>query len=371
MTRVFSQLMSPLSFGSKIRMDRETLVEYHKLAIQYNVELLFYAQLRRYLQEVGGDDVVEIFLQSQKEKALRLVAFLLPLRVVEGDLLRLLGEAGVDAVVLKGRAIAQDIYGDINSRVSGDLDLLVKELDVELVDTILLSNGFVRQDIEPLPFLRYRRHHTVYLSKDSRYNIPIEIHWNFSIPGFFKLSSQQIWQHVDKLECGTCKLSAEMNLVLLLMHHHMHGFKQLRHVIDLLWAFAVYDDKIDWFVFSHEMKKIGLLGCAKVAIRQMEALWPQESQRLVGLGIVKEQTRNSHVLPVLSPLQLEPGAGVLTLRDKVVMRLALDRLSAVLFSFIKSVLPSPQVLEELYKDQQKSMLASKYLRYIRWRFFSR
>lgn len=371
MNRVFSQLMGPLSFESKIRLDEKTLLEYHKLAIQYNVELLFYAQLQRYLKDVGEDAVVDVFLRKNKSKILHLVAFLLPQRSIETDLLRIFREAEVDAVVLKGSAIAQDIYGNINSRVSCDLDILVKELDVERVDTILLGNGYVRHDTEPLAFLKYRRHHTVYLSQDSRYKLPIEIHWNFSIPGFFRLTSEEIWQQVKKSQSGSCNLSFEMNLILLSMHHHMHGFKQFRNILDLLWAFTVYDKKIDWREFSKDLQQIGLQGSVDIALKQMEKLWPVESKRLRGLQVVKRQADKTHLFPVHHLTAIESSAGQMTLKDKLVMRLTLDGLRAFCFSFIKSVLPSPQVLEELYKDQKKSMLVSNYIRYMRWRFFSR
>ncbi|MCX5869796.1 MAG: nucleotidyltransferase family protein [Deltaproteobacteria bacterium] len=371
MNRYFLKIVQPFPFREKIRINRTILLDCKKLAVEYNVLLLFYMQLKRYLKETGSDEVVKSFIQEEKQTILQVVALSLPQRALEKDVLCLLGQENIPAIVLKGSAISQDIYQNINSRTSCDIDLLIKESDVEIVDSILVNNGFIRSDPEPLPFLRYRRHHTTYLPKDSCQQIPIEIHWSFSIPGFFNFSSQQIWQQVEEHKDGTLKLSSQVNLIQLLMHHHMHAFKQLRNVIDLFWGIYVYDNKIDWSDFAENIKQIGLLGTTKNTIKQIEDLWPESSKGLRGLQILKNRTNKTlFFLPVHGLIKLEPNAGPLCIKDKIIFRLALDSWDTRIFSFMKSVLPSPKIIEELYKDDNNKGMIRNYLRFIRWRFFT-
>ena len=72
----------------------------------------------------------------------------------------------------------------------------------------------------PLGFLQYRLHHATYLHK--QFQKAVEIHWNFSIPGFFDLTSEHIWDGTTYGEDGKLHLTPEMTVIMLLMHHHMH-----------------------------------------------------------------------------------------------------------------------------------------------------
>lgn len=371
MDRYFLTILEPFPFREKICGNQTLLLNGEKLAVEYNVLMLFYTQLKRYLKETGPDEVIDHFIQERKQTLLQRVAYSLPQRAVEKEVLRLLRKENISAVVIKGSAISQDIYKNINSRTSCDIDLLVKESDVAMADSILVTNGFTRSDLEPLPFLLYRRHHATYLPKIPGQQIPIELHWSFSIPGFFKLSSRQIWQQVQENKDGALKLSPQVNLIQLFMHHHMHALSQLRNVVDLFWGIYAYDNEIDWPDFTENIKQIGLLGTTKNSVRQIEALWPERSRQLRGLQILKNTTNKTvSFLPVYRLIKLEPNAGPLSVRDKIVSRLVLDSWSTRLFSFIKSVFPSPEILEELYKDHPNKGMIRNYFRYIRWRYFT-
>jgi hypothetical protein len=371
MDRYFLTILEPFPFKEKICGNQTLLLNGEKLAVEYNVLPLFYMQLKRYLKETGPDEVIDHFIQERKQTLLRRVACSLPQRAIEKEVLSLLRKENISAVVLKGSAISQDIYKNINSRTSCDIDLLVKESDVAMADSILVANGFTRTDPEPLSFLLHRRHHSRYLPKVPGQQIPIELHWSFSIPGFFRLSSRQIWQHVAEKKDGALKLSPQMNLIQLFMHHHMHALGQLRNVVDLFWGIYAYDNEIDWPDFAEKIEQIGLVGTTKNSIRKIEALWPESSKRLRGLRILKNTTNKTlSFLPIYGLIKLQPNTGTSSIRDKIVSRLVLDSWGTRRFSFIKSVFPSPEILAELYKDHPNKGMIRNYFRYIRWRFFT-
>ena len=375
MDTYFVELLKPDLSEKAIPLTSEIVLQCEKYAEEYNVQLLFYMQLKRYFKFHGEakGGVISCFLQSRKSVILNLVASTLPKRATEQKILHLLTMENVPVVILKGSAIAQEIYKDINSRMSCDVDLLIKESQIEVVDEILLKNGYERLDQEPLCFLRVRRHHTTYVLKNARQKIPIEIHWSFSIPGLFTLSSIQIWEHIEIVEDGTYRLSPAMVYISLLMHHQMHAFKQFRNVIDLYWGLYEYELSIDWSELVKQIDVIGLKKTTGIALAQIGELWPESCDAQIGYQYLSRggQQMDTMSFRLIYPLiKLEPHAGILDFKDKIVFRMAIDRWDILLFSFYKSVFPAPGIIKELFKDQKSVGGIMNYLRYWRWRFFS-
>jgi hypothetical protein len=52
-------------------------------------------------------------------------------RDIRGDVLRALGDAGIDTLVVKGGALGETVYGDQTLRHSHDIDLLVRPVDLQ------------------------------------------------------------------------------------------------------------------------------------------------------------------------------------------------------------------------------------------------
>lgn len=353
----------------RLNLTGNALFECESLAIQHNVWLLFYNQLQRYITEVSRNDAIEVFLQERKNTFLHQIAYSVKMQVVEEEVLSLLTKEGVPAVVLKGSALARDIYNEENSRSSVDIDVLVKRQDTEIVDTILTGTGFTRIDTAPLRFQMYRLHHTSYIHEQTKY--VLEIHWNFSIPGFFRLSSEQIWDDIYINQTNFPKLSPAMTIIMLLMHHHIHAFKQLRNTIDLYWAMHVYNEQIDWNDFAQRLHEIGLVKTAIISINQVNELWKEESGKLACLQILGSKAHEIYSVPKrflhYFTINLEVNNSGLNNKDRLFFRLALDRISTVGFSFINSMFPKPNIIKELYKDKRNWCLPCNYLKFMRWR----
>ena len=94
-------------------------------------------------------------------------------------ILRKLDEAcvdgGLDAVVLKGALFAERFYPRPAARVTGDIDLLVREVDLELARRVLLSIGYV--PVEGAVEERFRREH-FHLHYRHANAIPVELHFH-------------------------------------------------------------------------------------------------------------------------------------------------------------------------------------------------
>ena len=88
---------------------------------------------------------------------------------------------GVPARVLKGVPLSQRIYADPGARDVGDIDLLIAEGMEETADTILLADGFRRNDPEarltPRRRRSWRKHGKDYTYRTDRHDFEVDVHW--------------------------------------------------------------------------------------------------------------------------------------------------------------------------------------------------
>ena len=66
-------------------------------------------------------------------------------------------------------------------------------------------------------------------------------------------------------------------------------------------------------------------------------------------------------------MNVETNAAFQNKKDIIVFRLALDRWPVILFSFVKSLVPFPESIKELYEDPRNRALPKNYVRFIKWR----
>lgn len=107
-----------------------------------------YPLLYRNLLELGFPGVPQA-VQTELKSAYLVNAFRNQLFTEElARLLKLLGEAGVPAIPLKGVTLAQSLYGDPAARVSSDIDILLPPGDAVRARRVILRNGYSSQCTE-------------------------------------------------------------------------------------------------------------------------------------------------------------------------------------------------------------------------------
>ena len=221
------------------------------------------------------------------------------------QILAFLSQNDIPAIVLKGIELAEEVYQNPNTRVSGDIDLLIKDKDVFAAHAILLSHGFQRIDKIPLEFLKYRMHHTSYIAKESHKRMPIEMHWNFTIPDFFNLSPEEIWRSTFQDDKGNFHLQPEMNLILLIMHHHRHAFKEFRNLLDIFWAFYRYQRSINHVEFGQQLEEVGLIKATLYSLRQIQCLWKEQSKQVSIIKNLENELRSKKSRQIISKSPLK------------------------------------------------------------------
>lgn len=285
----------------------------------------------------------------------------------EKDLIARLGNQGIPACIIKGNAIARILYEDPNCRSSADIDVLVTNRDVVKADLILRHSRFIPNSQVPLSYLIYHHHHTTYY--DSKTKNHIELHWNFGVPHYFRLSSEEIWEGITTDSDGRLTASPALLLVILLIHHHSHTFRELRILVDLLWLFHKYDLQMDWAEVACRLKRLGLTKTMLICISQLEALWPAQISTIRSATELKKALAGmgcgvSGYLISYFRMDLSRTSALNAFTEQFYARLALDDLSTIILSFTRTIAPPPAVIRDMYHSNSNLMLMINYVRFI-------
>jgi hypothetical protein len=232
-------------------------------------------------------------------------------RVLFDELETLLGEfqkAGVQALVLKGAALAATIHRSPAVRPMRDLDLMVARADMPVVEAILRDRGYALDDNQRDCKDWYYRHH-YHLTFHRKRAVPVplqcEVHWRLDRPSEpFTFDVDAMWARAATTTIGgngALMLSAEDLLLHLCVHACKHrltgGFRAICDVADVI---RTHGDAFDWdalqeraltwriseFVWVPLALSARLLDAA-VPMRVLDALRPPDAERLLDAATVE------------------------------------------------------------------------------------
>jgi len=320
----------------------------------------------------GSHVFIDEYLEKNNKAYLMAVARSVRQEAVENEVVTALGRESIPACLIKGNMIARTIYEDPNCRSSADIDLLVRTEDLAAADKILEEMGFLRHESLPLNFVVGRLHHLVYSNEAKQ--IPLELHWDFGYPLYFNMTPAEIWKGVTGNDRQVYSLTPENTVIMLLMHHFRHGFRELKILVDILWSFYRYDKVINWRDFADTIRKFGMVKTTVIVLQQLDDLWELADAGLKSFKILQQQLAALPERPAKFLLRYfrmdlernEPGT-----LDMQMSKLVLDKRANVFYSFMKIFFPKPREVKALYPETGKWMLPVNYIRFIVWRVKSR
>ena len=369
MNSLFLKLIQPLPIENLSAINENDFSRLKVQCFRHSLFPLVYTRLQKYRDIISIRECAADFLNKSRDVFLKGIALSTRQEAIEKEIVSLLKEHDIPSVVIRGNAIAKEIYDDPNCRASSDIDILIRLSDAVRADSVLSEAGYLRNDNLPLKFWFYRIHHAVYRNPKGE-NV-IEVHWNFGIPSFFRLSSEEIWDGVISTDSG-CGLSPEMLVIMLLIHHHMHSFRELKILVDILWASHRYENIVDWKNLFAELGRIGLIKTTQITLNQVEMLWGESVKEISALRILRSELnrlgyKEPTLLLSLSQMDIDRDHSFQDYRDKLVARLALDNFSTMVFSFVKALFPVAEAIKALCDDRRNWTLPLNYLRFIKWR----
>jgi hypothetical protein len=145
--------------------------------------------------------------------------------VLLSELRRLAGlfrAEGVEAVPLKGAALFTTLYSQPGLRPMQDIDLLVRDKDLQRAEEVLRGGGYTPSPLHSSNDLRRFHFHLPFSNADK--GIRVEIHWNLAdeqvIP---PRVLEEIWRRVIPDEGLGPRLDASTEFLYLALHASKHG----------------------------------------------------------------------------------------------------------------------------------------------------
>jgi hypothetical protein len=170
----------------------------------------------------------------------------------------------IPVIPVKGPILARQLYDQPWLRHARDLDILVRDSDVEHTVDLLLQLGFTHEpglnESHRRLLRRYAGQYVMFHATDA----PVEPHWLLA-PGTlaFGLDHELLWQHArpadfDGMPC--LRLRPEDTLLLLCLHGAKDRWRQLKLVTDVAYFVHAHPD-FDWCAAQ---SAAAAQGCARI-----------------------------------------------------------------------------------------------------------
>ena len=155
-------------------------------------------------------------------------------------ILRLLGDAGIPVMPLKGTALAESLYGDPALRVLADIDVLVSTRQTAEAFRLLQSSGYKSEFTHPRLLdlvVRYGTDCMMRAQQDPNCSYELELHCGLLWGGPLERELlEEVWSDaVRKSFYGVpaFALGAEWEFLYLAVHAAQHGWLSLKWYVDL------------------------------------------------------------------------------------------------------------------------------------------
>ena len=166
------------------------------------------------------------------------------------EILRSFHEAGIGVIVLKGAALAKSVYPNVAIRPMIDIDLLVRQADLQKSHDKLLEMGYESPTPVGIEGQQKLLHHLHPFVKPHK--PVIEIHWALMpVYGPFKVDTDSLWQRAQPAQIAgvpAMTLGPEDLLLHLCLHcAYGHRFRDgLRSLCDIDRAIHYQAGDINW-----------------------------------------------------------------------------------------------------------------------------
>ena len=200
-------------------------------------------------------------------------------------------DRGITLIPIKGMALLEDIYVKYPVRSISDIDVLVKEEEVDKASKILEEQGF-KKNLEDLKeeYWRQKQYHLVFIKKESdNSNLIVELHWNIDYPRkgrqlltkmFYRLRDSLIQNKNVKL------LSIEDTFFVSALHQRRLGSAlSLKDVCDMALLLNKYKSDFDWKYVLDESKMCRINSTVYFALYQVKFLLKIDIPEYVWKGL--------------------------------------------------------------------------------------
>ena len=206
-------------------------------------------------------------------------------------LIRLLQEAGIEAVPLKGSLFSDIVLGDMGLYPTSDIDLLVRPHELERAKHVLVVSGYIGDRMLSEEDQRQGSYHL----RLSNNIYVVELHWNL-VKRYFEAPPDFWWEDAGTIEYEGTKipvLAPERYLLYAIFRLFSHGFIPLRFSILVSGIIGKYRGQLDWSKFLSCAQKLKMTRVSLFTLKLLHELLgldiPQEiaNRRVFGYDFLK------------------------------------------------------------------------------------
>ncbi len=240
----------------KIDLKEEEWEQLYKEAKAHEVHLIIY-NLYNYsvgenLQSVQGSSLKKYWKKINLLTQLCLEARLTVIKQVLSDL----KSNGIEVIVLKGLYI-RSLYPQEKSRTMGDIDLLVKKIDLERAVKVLEAIGYKKSDQD----------NNMHVNLSHEKYINIELHYAASRSDILSKAADfnhELWNSCKRVRLYDveCLIPSDINHIIFCCLHMANHFKYcgfgLRQLCDLVVLLEGVYDGFEWDDFLSKVRRYGI-----------------------------------------------------------------------------------------------------------------
>lgn len=337
--------MSPEAAARLRELEPAAWVELFKMAARQRVGPLLFHQLKS--QKLDGHMPLPI---RDEWQALYRTNAIRNLRLYDelGQILKLLQEAGIPVLVLKGAWLAETVYPQPALRFMFDIDLMVSRGDLARTIEKLSEQGYDSYIRSTLEECFEGSHHWPRLFREGCI-AGIEVHWNLTEPGeAWNIDSAPLWERAkpatlaETTVLSLCPEDAVLHLCLHLTHAHLFE-KGISPLCDIDRTVRHFENTLDWNALEGRACTWGWERGVHLALYMASVLLktpvpPQVIQRLEPAGFTEDisQAAFQHLLADNRPKEgISHGFTRFYEESSPLKKIRL---------FFESLFPSPQVL---------------------------
>jgi hypothetical protein len=172
-------------------------------------------------------------------------------------------EEPIDVILLKGPAFAETVYGNIGARGFNDIDLLLRNEDIERAQTILSASGYsLNTGFRPERYYHEYHFHLPYSRKTKEAVFNIELHWNLYAPRWpIRINMEGFWLEAIPLTINDThlkSLSWNHNLLYLSWHNAISSFRELLGLCDMARIIYRFETEVSYDFILDEAVRTNL-----------------------------------------------------------------------------------------------------------------
>lgn len=296
------------------------------------------------------------------------------------EVLKAFNDKGVSVIVLKGAFLAEKIYKNIGLRPMCDIDLLVREVDLQCAESILVELGYNYYGEFPREVFRKKKADFLYRHPNKK--MPIELHWHISkatLPLRIRFDGNEImenlWQRARHVILGgqkTLTFCPEDQVLYLSFHFIKHRFQgqnrsfisrgALLQLVDIFHVIKHFEDTFSWELLYSEAVKYGMESLIYLTFYLIQSIIGDVPSIQKGLKPFEKHKPNKEIIDLIQKRIFVRSGNLATAMTNFIVFPEKKTWSEKISALLRRAFPPPSVIAKMYNVSTE--LKQVYVYYI-------